>query len=831
MKNKKFDCEQILRLIMRMDLKKKLLTVCGLLLLLGMTTAVQAQTGSGGSKLFDDGWYFHKGDIAGGLYGGAAGTAWRSVQLPHDWSIEGPFSEEWASATAYLPGGIGWYKKTFIAPVTWRSKKIFISFDGVYKNSEVWINGHYLGKRPDGFVPFEYDLSPYLHFGSEKNLIVVKADHSEFADSRWYTGSGIYRDVYLVIKNKIYVQPFDIAFSTPQVSSKSAEVQLNASITNSTATAAPVTVSLRLLDPQGKPVLRESKKLMMKPGQNAVQFRHELLNPALWSVDHPKLYRLQLQLIRNGALAGSETIAAGIRSIRFDQDKGFFLNGENLKLKGVCIHDDAGALGVAVPREVWVRRLKLLKAAGVNALRMSHNPHAAYLYDLCDEMGFLLMDEAFDEWEIGKNKWVHGWNVGKPSKDGYHEYFKEWSHRDLEAMIKRDRNHPSVILWSIGNEIDYPNDPYSNPVLDSGKNPQIYGRGYSPSNPPASQITVIAKDLVKTVKMIDTTRPVTAALAGVVMSNEVGYPEVLDVVGYNYQEYRYAEDHKRYPNRVICGSENGMSWQAWEAVDTNRYISGQFLWTGIDYLGEAGRWPQRSNGAGLLDLAGFRKPEYYYRQSLWAAKPMVFIGVKEASEKQDHGIWSHRSVQPLWNWPQDAQLDVECYTNCEAAELFINGKSLGRQQRDTCKGQIPAWNIGYQPGTLVVKGYDKGRIVAMDTLKTFAAAAKIEAIPDHKIFAAAKRGICQVELRVTDANGVPVYTAENDISVEISGDARLLGIESGSTTSHESYQANHRLALRGKLLVYVQTNGKPGDVTLHFRSDRLQPASVVLRVK
>lgn len=809
-------------------MRTKLLPLLCLLLLLAFTDQLYAQQ-SKASLLFDDGWLFHKGDISNGENGGV-GTEWRNVQLPHDWSIEGPFSDEWASATAYLPGGIGWYKKSFTAPAAWRGKKVFISFDGVYKNSEVWINGHSLGKRPNGFVPFEYDLSPYLNFG-KKNLIAVKADHSEFADSRWYTGSGIYRDVYVVVKNPVYVQPFDIAFSTPKVSAKSTTIQVSAEVTNSKAASSSATIKMLLVDPNGKVIVQEEQKLAAKPGSNAVQFQHSISDPLLWSVDKPNLYRLQVSVIQNGEVIDEESQSVGIRSIRFDKDKGFFLNGENLKLKGVCIHDDAGALGVAVPQEVWVRRLKILKEGGINALRLSHNPHAAYLYDLCDQMGFLVMDEAFDEWEIGKNKWVKGWNVGTPSKDGYHEYFKEWAHRDLEAMIKRDRNHPSIIMWSIGNEIDYPNDPYSHPVLDSGKNPQIYGRGYSAKNPPASDITRIAKDLVKTVKAIDTTRPVTAALAGVVMSNQVGYPEVLDVVGYNYQEYRYKEDHQKYPNRIIYGSENGMARQAWDVVDTNQYISGQFLWTGIDYLGEAGRWPQRSNGAGLIDLAGFKKPEYYYRQSFWAAKPMMYLGVKKITERQDNGIWSHRNVQPVWNWPDGSKLRVECFTNCKEAELFLNGKSLGKVLRDTSKGQIPAWNVDYQAGELSVKGYNNRNLVSTCAIKTYGQAALIQAVPDQTNFLRAKKGICQVELQIADQDGNPVYAAENDVRVNISGDAALLGLESGSTTSHEDYKADHRQALHGRLIAYIRTNGKPGNIVVHFTSPSLKPASITLTVK
>jgi hypothetical protein len=586
-----------------------------------------------------------------------------------------------------------------------------------------------------------------------------------------------------------------------------------------------------LLSEAGKVVATVQKQLVAKNGKSELAFNSQLASPKLWSVGHPDLYQLQVLVYRNDKLIDEVSQHVGIRSIRFDKDEGFFLNGERTKIKGVCIHDDAGALGVAVPEEVWLRRLKILKEAGVNAVRLSHNPHADYLYDLCDKMGLLVMDEAFDEWEIGKNKWVKGWNVGTPSKDGYHEYFKEWANRDLSDMILRSRNHPSIIMWSIGNEIDYPNDPYSHEVLNTGRNPQIYGKGYLADHPSATGLTTIATKLVKVVKAIDRTRPVTAALAGVVMSNEVGYPDVLDVVGYNYQEYRYAEDHKKYPNRVIYGSENGMARQAWNAVDSNKYISAQFLWTGIDYLGEAGKWPQRSNGAGLLDLAGFRKPEYFYRQSLWAEKPMVYIAARELKQSEDRGIWSHRGVQPTWNWQAGTKLKVECFTNCQEAELFLNGKSLGKQLRDTATNQIPSWNVDYQAGEVLVKGYKDGKQVSVFALKTAADAAVIAATADRVDFHKSKKGVSQIEVQVTDERGVPVYAAENEVEVQVIGKARLLGLESGSTTSHESYQDTKRKTVHGKLIAYVETNGEPGDIEVRFSSTGLRPSTVKLKVK
>ncbi|HVG16544.1 MAG TPA: glycoside hydrolase family 2 TIM barrel-domain containing protein, partial [Chitinophagaceae bacterium] len=589
-------------------MKDKIYLLLFFLLITGY--ALHAQ-GKRQTILFNDGWKFNKGDVANAEKPGVDDAGWRTVDLPHDWSIEGPFDEKWASATGYLPGGIGWYRKTFNIAPNQQSKKIFLYFDGVYKNSEVWINGHYLGKRPNGYLPFQYEITEHLN-KSGKNVVAVKADHTDFGDSRWYTGSGIYRNVYLVATDPVHVDLWGVRFTTPEVSAAKATARVAVSVLNSSVQNWPVTVKASLVDAKGKTVANTQQQI--KIGSNykdEVNLSFTVSKPALWSTTNPQLYKLLVSVFVNGKQVDDVAEEVGFRSFSFDKDKGFFLNGKNMKLKGVCIHDDAGALGVAVPEEVWVRRLQILKEVGCNSIRLSHNPHADYLYALMDRMGFLVIEEAFDEWEEGKNKWIKGWNVGTPGKDGMHSFFKEWAERDLKDMVLRSINRPSIIMWSIGNEIDYPNDPYTHEVLNTGRNPQIYGRGFTAGHPLAARLGVLAKELVAVVKKYDTTRPVTAALAGVVMSNETTYPGELDVVGYNYQEYRYPDDHKKYPSRIIYGSENGHALSAWNAVADNEYISGQYLWTGIDYLGEARSWPSRSNGAGLIDLAGFRKSEFY----------------------------------------------------------------------------------------------------------------------------------------------------------------------------------------------------------------------------
>ncbi|MET1054187.1 MAG: sugar-binding domain-containing protein [Pedobacter sp.] len=759
--------------------------------------------------LFNSGWKFMKGDAAGAERPAYNDQNWRAVSLPHDWSIEGPFDEKWASSTGYLPGGIAWYRKTFTLKPAAPGEKTFIYFDGVYKNSEVWINGHYLGKRPNGYVSFQYELSKYLN-KTGSNTLAVKVDHTKFADSRWYPGSGIYRNVYLIVKNPVYIPTWGIAFSTPQVTTEKVSAALAVDITNSSSQPAVIVVKSSLVDKQGKVAASASEQLKLGASSRGVaQLSFAVLQPELWSVDDPSLYQLKVSLVLNGKTVDQQQQQVGLREIRYTANEGFFLNGKNMKMKGVCIHHDAGALGAAVPAGVWAWRLRKLKAAGVNAIRMSHYPHQDYLYKLCDQMGFLVMDEAFDEWEYGKNKWVAGWNKGKPTRDGYNEYFKEWAESDLKDVVLRNRNHPSIVMWSIGNEIDYPNDPYSHEVLNTGRNPQIYGRGYSAASPPASEMGPIARRLVKVVKDNDTTRPVTAALAGVVMSNLTDYPGLLDLVGYNYQEYRYAEDHKQYPDRIIYGSENGKGRKEWLAVDSNKYIFGQFLWTGFDFVGEAHGWPLRSSGAGLLDMAGFPKNDFYLRQALWTTKPMAYLMVSKSNEDDEiRFIWNSA---PSWNWKEAEQLKVLGITNTEEAELFLNGKSLGRKKAGN-SGTPLFWNLNYQPGELTMKGYAGGREVVSYQLTTSAEAKQITATLDRERFAGDVQEVAMIELSLKDKDGNLVYAADNPVEVKVEGPAKLLGLESGDLASHESYQSNVRKAYHGKLLAYIQTNAKAGTV-------------------
>jgi Beta-galactosidase/beta-glucuronidase len=778
---------------------------------------------------FNYGWKFHKGDIQGGETLKLNDGEWRNLDLPHDWSIEGPFSKDNFSCTGYLPGGIGWYRKTFKIPVSMKDKKTFICFDGIYNNSEVWINGQSLGKRPNGYITFQYDLTPYLKFG-KNNLIAVKVDHSEYGDSRWYTGSGIYRDVQLVITDPVHIKQWGVSYSTSDVSMQKALVDINVSLVNETQTDESGELANYLLFGKDTVGLDVRKITIDKASDKVFSQKITVSNPRLWDVNDPALYSL-ITVFRSRRASDKITTNVGIRTIKFDPDKGFFLNGKSMKLKGICMHHDEGTLGSAVPKEEISRRLDILKEMGCNAIRTSHNPFSPDFLDLCDIKGFLVIGEAFDEWELPKKKWLAGWNVGTPGKEGYSVNFKEWGMHDLSDFIMRDRNHPSVIMWSIGNEIDYPNDPYTHQILNTEANPQTWAK-FSESLPHADRLGEIARELVSLIKTIDKTRPVTAGLASALMSNETGYADALDVAGYNYQEFRYASDHKKYPMRPLYGSENGMTLEMWNYVADNDYIMGQFLWTGFEYIGEAGRFPMRSNTAGVIDLAGNKKPEFYFRQSLWSEKPMVFIGTTDRlTDREPVSLWAHKRVDPVWNWEDGKVISVNAFTNCEEVELFLNSRSLGSKKMSESTNRTLTWEVPFAKGTLSAVAKNKGVMVANAELKTTGAISAIIASCDKKSIKADKQAIAHIYLTLSDEAGNDVYTAENEVTCEVTGPARLLGMEDSNPSNIEDYKDNKQKAYHGKLLIYLQATDKPGTVTVKLSSPGLKDVFIDLDIR
>ena len=779
-------------------------------------------------KNFNFDWKFIKGDQPGAFAPDFDDSGWRILDLPHDWSIEGPFSAKWASGTGYLPGGIGWYRKTFTVPRNWNKGKVYILFEGIYNNSEVWINGNYLGKRPNGYITFQYDMTPYLKFG-KPNTIAVKADHSKYADSRWYTGSGIYRNVKLMFAPEVNIVQWGVYYSTPYVSDDSAEINIQVKVVNEGKKNSDAEV-INILFSDDKVIARSSSHVSIAAmSETVVEHKLNISDPVLWSTDNPYLYKLVTTLKGKG-FRDELTTNAGVRYFRFDPEKGFYLNGFNMKLKGVCLHHDAGALGSAVPRSETERRLMLLKELGCNAIRTSHNPYSPDFLDLCDSLGFLVINEAFDEWELPKKKWIEGWNRGTPGKDGYSEYFKEWAFKDLADFILRDRNHPSVIMWSIGNEIDYPNDPYTHPVLDTEANPQTWAK-FDEKLPHADRLGEIARELTSTVRKYDKTRPVTAGLASALMSNETGYAAALDVVGYNYQEFRYERDHLTYPKRPLYGSENGMSLEAWKSVEDNDYIAGQFLWTGIEYLGEAGQYPSRHSTSGLIDLAGNRKPEFYFRQSLWSNKPMVFIGTtKNITTGEPANIWAHKRVDPVWNYEAGQTVSVNVFTNCTEVELFLNDKSLGIKKLSDFANRTIRWDVPFEAGELRASGRKGGMEVASYSLKTYGKPAAIKAMCDAMVLKANRTDISRIYVTITDEKGNTVYNADNEIVCRITGPLKLMGMEDANPRNTEDYKDNKQKTFHGKLLIYLQSTETPGKANVTISSEGLNSLTFTLDI-
>ncbi|MDR2496062.1 MAG: DUF4982 domain-containing protein [Tannerellaceae bacterium] len=779
-------------------------------------------------RLNDD-WLFMLGDAPDAKLPAFADSRLQRVSLPHDWSAAAPMSPSLASATGYLPGGIGWYRREIYVPEKRRGQRLFLYFEGIYNRSEVYVNGKPAGGRPGGYASFELDLSPHIEYGAT-NLVAVRVDHSRYNDSRWYTGSGIYRDVWLRYAGPARIARWGVFAYSKDATAKAATLHVETTIDYDDAELLKgLSVRHELVSPQRKVVARWSQRIAAPPKEAGSSITSvtelKISAPELWSIDAPALYTLRTTVGRGDKTIDARTTVTGFRSIRFDPDKGFFLNEVNLKLKGVCLHHDGGVFGAAVSKEVWERRLATLKRLGCNAVRCSHNPHAPYLYEICDRLGLLVMDEAFDEWEMPKRKWVEGWNVGTPTYDGIVDFFAEWGERDLADMVRRDRNHVSIFTWSIGNEIDYPNDPYSHPVLDGsgrdGFTQPIFG-GYKKEAPNAERLGEIARQLVAVVKKHDSSRPVTAALAGVAMSNETAYPGALDIAGYNYTESMYAADHAKYPRRVIYGSENGHGIEAWRAVADNDYISGQFLWTGADYLGESGRWPSRGSTAGLIDLAGQVKPRGEFRRSLWSAEPAIYIGSYPAPAAARH--YARRTMlstdaMPVWNYAERQLVRVVCYTNGAGARLELDGRTVGEEKaRDPAVGIIH-WDLPYAPGSLTAIALDAdGRETARHTIRTSKRPHELKVVADEKV-----GNLRHITVQVVDEEGVAVMLSDNEVSCTVSGPARLLGLESGNSRDAGNHTDNTERVYYGRLTAYVlEEEAGEGAVKVSFGSPWLK---------
>ena len=815
------------------------------LFLLLTAAAVSAQVSFGDASRFNNDWRFHLGDTPEAINATFDDSRWQPVSLPHDWSVLGTLSPAFASGTGYLPGGIAWYRKQFEGKDL-SAEEVYLYFEGIYNRSSVWLNGHLLGERPSGYISFMYDLTPWLN-REGTNTLAVRVDHSRIADSRFYTGSGIYRDVWLVQAGTVHFAQWGVGYRAKSLDDRQAVVAVDTEIEGLGARKAQLQLTLR--DAAGNVVARASAKAAARQTTEL-----KLSRPHRWDLDDPYLYTLSADIVSGPEVLDHTETTVGLRTLQFDADKGFALNGRWMKVKGVCLHHDAGVLGAAVPEEVWERRLLALKGIGANAIRTSHNPQSPVFYDLCDRLGLLVMDEAFDEWEYPKRKWVEGWNVGTPALDGTYDFFEAWGETDLRDMVRRDRNHPSIFLWSIGNEVDYPNDPYSHPILDGGNNDfkqPAYG-GYNPDAPRAERIGEIAQRLAAVVRSVDTSRPVTGALAGVAMSNQTAYPDAVDVVGYNYTEARYAADHTTYPQRILYGSENSGNYAAWTAVRDNEFIFGQFIWTGTDYLGESNAWPSRGFHTGLLDFGSFPKPRGHFFASLWSERPVCYVGTspKLPAVQGRPGRGDSTDARDIWNYEDGQMIRVVCYTNAASAALFLNGSQVGERQPYNRETGIIGWDVPFAPGTLKAVAYDaSGREESSYEIHTCLRPASLRVSADRTELRPGQ--VAHLTIEILDDNGHFVPFGDNEITCSIDGPAHLLGLEGSDNRDMGDYTDNVQRAYQGRLLAYVRGGLSPvpvrtrpgavrpayggparpaGPVTIRFSTPLLPPAEITLTI-
>ncbi|MBC8081804.1 MAG: glycoside hydrolase family 2 protein, partial [Hymenobacter sp.] len=690
----------------------------------------------------------------------------------------------------YLPGGVGWYRKQFVLPQADAGRRVSVEFDGVMANSEVWINGFLLGKRPYGYSSFAYDLTGHLKYGPEQpNVLAVRADNTIQPASRYYTGAGIYRHVRLVSTNAVHFELWGVQVSTPQVSASQATVKVQAQVMNQAAAAGSYTVETTLLDPAGKTVKTVQTTQPVPAGQ-AVAFTLELpvARPQRWGIEQPVLYKAVTRIRAGKTMIDELTMPFGIREAKFEAATGFWLNGQNMKIKGVCLHHDAGALGAAVPLQAWERRLKLLRQVGVNGIRTAHNPVAPEFLDLCDRLGFVVLDETFDTWTEAKN---HG-------EQGYNLNFTEWWPADTRALVLRDRNHPSVVLYSVGNEI---HDNLNSPT------------GFKQY-----------KDQQDLMHQLDPTRPVTMALfrPGQSKVYENGFVETMDVVGQNYRENELVAAHQAKPARKVIGTENTHTLTAWLALRDNPFMAGQFLWTGFDYLGEAD-WPKTTNGQGLFDRAGGWRPLAYQRQSWWATQPVVHIVRNE--ENAGAGALVANWTPTDFDTYDAAKVNV--YSNCDEVELFLNGKSLGAKPKPADDAPR-TWDVTFAKGTLRAVARNKGKEVATDELKTAGEPARIILATDHPTLATGWDEVAYITARVVDANGVLCPNTDKLLTFSLTGPGVVAAVDNGNIASHESYRGLTRQVYQGQCIAILKAQSPGGKITLKASSPGLTDGTVTL---
>ena len=778
---------------------------------------------------FDRAWRFHLGDVAGAQEATFDDSGWRGLDVPHDWSIEGQFSDTNPAGAGggALPGGVGWYRKTFAVAERDTSRLVFIEFDGVYRNSEVWINGHYLGKRPYGYSSFTYELTPRLRYGAASNVIAVRVDNSQQPNSRWYSGSGIYRHVRLVTAGRVHVDHWGTAITTPEVTATSARIAIRTTLRNASQADQPITLRTVLYDASGREVAAASTPTRVpRDSVSAITQDVVIRNPTLWSLERPYLYRAVSRVSCAAKPCDDYSTPFGVRTFVFDPERGFILNGTHVKIRGVCLHHDLGALGAAVNTRALERQLEIMRGMGVNAIRTSHNPPAPELLDLTDRMGFIVLDEAFDMWKKEKTKY------------DYHLDWDAWHVRDLSDMVRRDRNHPSVFLWSIGNE-----------VIEQWTNDD-------------TTAAPIARELAGIVRRLDPTRPITSASNNGSPANPVFHAGALDLLGHNYHHEAWASFPTQFPggkfiiteamsalnsrgvyeqpsdsvasyatpyvkdsgpqpnkdHRLSSYDDRKAFWgslheESLRLFERYPFLSGIFIWQGIDYLGEPTpyEWPARSSYFGVVDLAGFPKDPYYLYQSVWTTRPMLH-------------------VFPHWNWAPGQTIDVWAYTNADEVELFLNGASLGVKRKPEQVSHL-MWRVTYTPGTVRAVARTGGRVVVTQEVKTAGAPARVVLSPDRGTIHADGSDLSFVTVTVEDAAGVPVPTAEPLVRFRLAGNARLAGVDNGDQISHAPFHSDRVLLFNGKALVILRAGERPGSVTLTAEADGLEAATARLELR
>ena len=828
---------------------------------------------------FTAGWTFHLGDDSAASRPDYDDTAWRILNLPHDWAIEGEFSRDNPSGTGggALPGGIGWYRKTFTVDKADEGKRLYIDFDGVYMNSEVFINGHSLGVRPYGYVSFSYDLTPYIKWGG-KNVVAVRVDNGEQPNSRWYSGCGIYRNVWLTKLNPMHIAQWGTFITAEDVSKNSARLNIRTKIQYDAAAQlqdsvkqadgtyvvfdseivplADVVLQSRLMDAEGNVVDEVASELQVIPTcLNEVEQEIVVKNPNLWSVNTPYIYKVNSILIDKitGKVLDNYCTNTGIRTFRFDAQKGFILNGERLKINGVCMHHDLGCLGAAVNIRAIERQLEILQEMGCNGIRCSHNPPSPELLDLCDRMGFIVMDETFDMWR--KRKTAHD----------YSRYFNEWHERDLTDLILRDRNHPSVFIWSIGNEVleqwsdakaDTLTLEQANLILNFGHDQSMLAKEGE-----MSVNSLLTKKLADMVKALDSTRPVTAGCNEPNPNNHLFRSEALDLIGFNYHDDWFAGVPEKFPGKpfivaesvsalmtrgyyrmpsdetVICPErwdkpyfDDSFSCSSYDNchvpwgnshegtmrhVKNNDFISGQYVWTGFDYLGEPTPygWPARSSYFGIVDLAGFPKDVYYLYQSEWHPEKKVL------------------HLFPHWNWTPGQDIDLWAYyNNADEVELFVNGESQGVRTKGKDDFHV-VWRVKYESGVVKVVSRKDGKTVLEKEIHTAGEPAQIRLTADRNEIKSDGRDLSFVTVEVLDKDGNLCPNADNQIMFDVQGAGFIAGVDNGSPVSMEKFKADHRRAFYGKCLVVVQSDGKSGGIKLTATSEGLKTAVTAIKAK